>query len=333
MQSENIAMRDFGLHYHPVVALDYHSPFYGLNEVAYYPWYWRTIDGGHGAAPDEVMMSSISKEFASLIVNDAGDSTYRSHRGLVEEGDFLAYYYGSFGTVSFTVELSDTTIQRPSLVDSVIARNLPSIYFLLERALQGGITGVVRDSVTWEPLDAEVRVMEHTNTDIRPRLCRSDFGRYDRILDPGSYTLRFSKSGYATSFVTNVTVESAPVTNDVLLVPLAPRPPAPTLQFPSESQRLYANLITFDWSDISQATRYLIEISTDSASENLIISDSNLTTSSFPLSTPLSNGTYFWRVKGGNNNGWGPYTPAHKFIIDAHSVIDNPHTTTVYALK
>jgi hypothetical protein len=332
-QTENISMRDFGLRYHPTIALDYHSPFYGLSEVIYYPWFWRVTDGGYGAAPDEAVMTAISNQFASLIVNDAGDSTYRSHRGVVEEGDFLAYYYGSFGTVSFTVELSDTTIQRASLVDSVIARNLPSVYFLLERILQGRITGVVRDSVTLEPLDAEVRVMERHNNDIRPRLCRSDFGRYDRILDPGSYTLRFTKSGYVTKFIYKVTVDSLPVTNDALLVPLAPRPPAPTLLFPTDNHILTDNQFIFDWSDAILANRYLIEISTDSAMQNLIISDSSLTISSFPIFTPLSNGTYFWRVKGGNGNGWGLYAPTQRFIIDAQSVFDNSQPPKLFTPK
>jgi hypothetical protein len=332
-QSENIAMREFGIHYHPIVALDYHSPFYGLSEVTYYPWYWRITDGGQGNAPDEALMSSISNQFASLIVNDAGDSTYRSHRGLVEEGDFLAYYYGTFGTVSFTVELSDTTIQRGNLVDSIVARNLPSVYFILERALQGRITGVVRDSVTLEPLDAEVRVMEHTNSDIRPRLCRADFGRYDRILDPGSYTLRFSKSGYITKFVANVTVGSSPVINDILLVPLAPRPPAPTLLFPADNQILTDNQLVFDWSDVTLASKYLIEVSTDSSMQNLLISDSTLTSSAFPLFSPLSDGVYFWRVKGGNSNGWGPYALAQRFTIDAQSVYENPRQPTQFTLN
>jgi len=331
-QTENIAMREFGLRYHPTVALDYHSPFYGLSEVVYYPWFWRTTDGGQGAAPDEPMMSSISNQFASFIINDTGDSTYRSHRGVVEEGDFLAYYYGSFGTISFTVELSDTTIQRANLVDSIIAHNLPSVYFLLERALKGRITGVVRDSVTLEPLDAEVRVLERHNSDIRPRLCRTDFGRYDRILEPGSYTLRFTKSGYAAKYIYNVTIDSLPVTNDALLVPFAPRPPAPTLLFPTADQILTDNQFIFDWSDDTLASNYLIEISTDSAMQNLIISDSNLTISSFPIFTPLSNGTYFWRVKGGNSNGWGPYASLQRFTIDAQSVYENPQQPTQFAL-
>lgn len=331
-QSENMAMRDFGLRFHPIVAIDYHSPFYGLSEVVYYPWFWRTSDGGHGASPDEAMMSSIGNQFAASIINDAGDSTYRSRRAVVSEGDFLAYYYGYFGTAAFTVELSDTTIQRASLVDSIVTRNLPSIYFLLERALRGRITGVVRDSVTLEPLDAEVRVLECHNDDIRPRLCRADFGRYDRILNPGSYSLRFTKNEYLTQYIYNVIVDSLPVTNDILLVPLAPRPPAPVLIFPSDGQIMNNNQFAFDWSDVDLATTYLIEISIDSTFQNPIIYDSTLTNSTYELLSPPSVGTYHWRVKGGNGNGWGPYALAQRFTIEAQS-IENPQRAIQFTLQ
>ncbi len=331
-QTENIAMFNFGWHYHPVVALDYHSPTFGLGEVVYYPWYWRPTDGGQGEAPDEPMMSFIGGQFASLIRNDAGDSTYRARRGIVSEGDLNSYFYGTFGSAVLTVELSDTTIQHGSMVDSIVARNLPSVYFLLERALQGRITGVVRDSVTLEPLDAEVRVMELTNSDIRPRLCRSDFGRYDRILNPGNYTLGFVKSGYYPVRIDNVSVGTSPVTRDVLLVPFSPRPPAPILQFPANGQTLSNNQFTFDWTDVSLANQYLIELSPDSSFGTIIIRDSSLTASSYPLPSPLANGTYFWRVKGGNNNGWGPYTPAFRFIVDAQSAADDPELPSQFTL-
>jgi len=250
----------------------------------------------------------------------------------VSEGEFLAYYYGYFGTAAFTVELSDTTIQRASLVDSIVTRNLPSIYFLLERALRGRITGVVRDSVTLEPLDAEVRVLECHNDDIRPRLCRADFGRYDRILNPGSYSLRFTKNEYLTQYIYNVIVDSLPVTNDILLVPLAPRPPAPVLIFPSDGQIMNNNQFAFDWSDVDLATTYLIEISIDSTFQNPIIYDSTLTNSTYELLSPPSVGTYHWRVKGGNGNGWGPYALAQRFTIEAQS-IENPQRAIQFTLQ
>ena len=324
-QSENRAMRDFGLHYKPVVALDYHSPVYGLGEVAYYPWYWRPADGGNGPSPDEAMMSNIARQFASLIINDRGDSTYQARRALVDHGDFNCFFYGNFGSVVFTVEVSDTTIQHGSMVDGIVSRNLPAIYFLLSRSLQGRITGVVRDSVTLEPLEAEVRVLERNNQDINPRLSRPDNGRYNRILSGGSYSLAFVKDGYRSKILYGVSVSNTPVENNVLLSPLYPRPPAPTLIFPSNGFTITQNTFTFDWTDAALASSYLIEVANDTMFSSIVLSDSNVTTSQYAFSNPLTNGQYCWRVRPRNSNGWGPYSLRFRFIVDSHSSIgDSP---------
>jgi hypothetical protein len=316
-QHENISMRDFGWHYRPIVALDYHSPSYGMGEVVYHPWYWRLSDGGHGVAPDEAMMASIARNFAALIINDRDDSTYRVRRSLIEDGDFNSYFYGNFGTVVFTVEVSDTTIQNPRLVDDIVDRNLPSIYYLLERALKGGITGVIRDSVTLEPLEAEVRVMERTNADIKPRMSRPDLGRYDRILDPGVYTLGFLKNGYYPQQINRILIGNAPVVQDIYLSPYNPRPPAPIPQ----SRKKYSKnkQITFDWSPVKLAKQYLFEVSIDSTFSNIVVRDSSIAETKFAPRFQLSSGQYYWRVKGSNENGWGPYSVVSSIKIGAKS--------------
>ncbi len=231
-QTENIAMAEFGWTYRPLVALDYHSPTYGRPNVAYYPWYWYASDGGHGFGPDESLMQSICQSFTSLIEAIPDDSltdTYTARRALVNKGDLKTYFYGNFGSVAFSVEISDTTIQDPALVDTIITAHLPGQYYLLQRALGAGITGVIRDSVTLEPIEAEVQVLEHINPDINPRLSRPDYGRYRRLLAPGTYTLRFLKDEYFTKTIGNVNVTGgSPTEVDVLLAPINPEP-VPTL--------------------------------------------------------------------------------------------------------
>lgn len=231
-QDENIALAQLGRDYRPLIALDYHSPSYGRPNVAYYPWYWYPNQGGHGFGPDEALMQSICQSFTSLIEaipDDSMTGTYTARRALVNKGDFKTYYYGNFGTAAFSVEISDTTIQDPALVDQIVAAHLPGQYYLLERALGPGITGIIRDSLTLVPLEAEVQVLERINADINPRLSRPDFGRYRRLLAPGIYTLRFLKSGYTTKTLNFVEVANGPPTEvDVLLSPANPEP-VPTL--------------------------------------------------------------------------------------------------------
>jgi len=231
-QDENIAMAEFAWHYRPLVALDYHSPSYGRPNVSYYPWYWYANQGGHGFSPDEALMLSICQSFSSLIEaipDDSSTGTYTARRALVNKGDFKTYFYGNFGTASFSVEISDTTIQDPALVDTIVTAHLPGQYYLLQRALGPGITGVIRDSITLAPLEAEVQVLERINPDINPRLSRPDYGRYGRLLAPGTYTLRFLKDEYFEKTVSNVVVTSGgPTEVNVLLSPVNPYP-APTL--------------------------------------------------------------------------------------------------------
>ena len=231
-QAENIAMAEFGWRYRPLIALDYHSPTYGRPNVAYYPWYWYANEGGHGYGPDENLMQSICQSFTSLIEaipDDSATGTYTARRALVNKGDYKTYFYGNFGSAAFSVEVSDTTIQDPALVDEIIAAHLPGQYYLLERALGPGITGIIRNSFTLLPIEAEVQVLEHINADINPRLSRPDYGRYGRLLAPGSYTLKFLKEDYFTQTIGNVIVTAGgPTEVDVLLEPVNPEP-VPTL--------------------------------------------------------------------------------------------------------
>lgn len=141
-ESENRSIAAFGQKYKPMVALEYHSPSYGRPEVAYYNWYWYASQGGHGYAPDESMMGDICRQYASRIIDDAGDSCYEARRGLVNKGDFKTYFYANFGTISFSVEISDTTIQDTSLVDGIVARHLPGEYYLMQRILGPSIADI-----------------------------------------------------------------------------------------------------------------------------------------------------------------------------------------------
>lgn len=320
-QTENIAMADFAWHYRPLIAIDYHSPSYGRPNVGYYPWYWYSSQGGHGMGPDETLMQSICASFTSLIdaiPDDSATGTYTARRALVNKGDFKTYFYGNFGTAAFSVEISDTTIQDTALIDTIVTAHLPGQYYLLQRALGPGITGVIRDSVTLEPLEAEVQVSQHINADINPRLSRPDFGRYRRLLAPGSYTLVFLKNDYATKTIYNVSVGSGgPTETDVLLRPLHPRPPAPQQQYPPQDTTVNINTLDFIWNSSVYADHYLFELYYQEDFDNPVYIDSAITDTSLSLETPLSDSLYTWRIKGGNENGWGPYSEDWSFEVNA----------------
>ncbi len=316
-QTENIAIAAFAWEYRPLLALDYHSPTYGRSEVAYYNWYWYPSDGGHGFAPDEALMKQICDAYCLRIVNDAGDSCYEARRALVNKGDFKTYFYGNFGTVSFSVEISDTTIQDTSLVDGVVARHLPGEYYLLQRILGPGITGIIRDSLTDLPLEAEVQVLERINADINPRLSRPDFGRYRRVLAPGTYTLRFLKSGYETLTVSNVVVINGPPTAvNVKLRPIGtPPPPAPLLAFPVDGAQFDTNHVKLAWRPAITATSYILELAQDSLFFSIFERDSTVVDTFYTNVIGFNEGKYYWRVTARNSGGVSPRSAVRDFDI------------------
>jgi hypothetical protein len=316
-ESENVCMAAWGQKYKPLVAVEYHSPTYGRSEKVYYNWYWYSSDGGHGMAPDENSMHNIGIGFAGSVINDRGDSTYEARRALVNKGDFKTYFYGNFGTAAFVCEVSDTTIQDTSLVDGICQRNLAGMYYLLRRSGYARLTGVVTDSITGAPLNAEVQVVEAISADINPRLTRANTGRYDRLIDPGTYTLRFVKSGYATKTITGVIVNnSGPTTTNARLRPLNPVPDTPVLVYPSNGASFAdSTALNFDWNNANNATTYIIEIAHDVGFGSYFAFDSTLAVSAYRNAILLSPGTYFWRVTAHNSNGYSARSQVWQFTI------------------
>jgi hypothetical protein len=318
-ESENRALRDLGMKYKPLIAVDYHSPTYGRTEVVYYNWYWYASDGGNGMAPDELSMRHIGDAFAGSIVDDAGDSSYEARRALVNKGDYKTYFYANFGTAAFVCEISDTTIQDTSLVDSICQRHLPGMYYLLRRAGYARLTGVVTDSITSLPLEAEVEVQQATSPDINPRFTRPTTGRYDRLIDPGTYTLVFRKDGYASKTVTGVVVtNSGPTTRNVQLAPSSPPPATPILVSPQNGAAVEDSLaLNFDWNDATYATGYVVEIARDPAFADLFERDSTVTLSTYRNTIPFTFDQYYWRITAWNGAGFSGRSQTWAFSIDA----------------
>jgi len=326
-ESETRAVRDLGIKYKPIIAVDYHSPTYGRQEVLYYCWYWSS----HGMAPDELSMKHIGLEFGWAIITDSGDSTYEARRGLVNKGDFKTYFYGNFGTAAFTCEVSDTTIQDTSMVDDICQRHLPGMYYLLERGGYARLSGIVTDSLTGLPLQAEVEVLQATGPEINPRLTRINTGRYDRLIDPGVYTLRFIKENYVTKTIYNVVVSNSGVTEtNVQLVSENPLPLTPVLISP-ENGTFFADStnLNFDWSDAAFAVGYIYEISTDINFNTIYESDSTVYSSSYRNLTSFESGRYYWRVSSFNGGGYSARSEIWWFDILQGSVplapeLENP---------
>ncbi len=215
-ESETRIIRDLALENHFVFDVCYHNVRTGQGELVYWPWRWGTQ-----FCIDYPFIKKIADTLASKIINDAGNGTYASIYGYATEGTARNWLYGVGGTFAYTIEVSRSCYPPGYLVDSICIRNLPGAYYLLERAFGSGITGTITDSITNQPLVAEVRVSGFYDSTLPPRMSDSIFGRYRRILNPGTYTLYFIKSGYDTVIVEGVVVEPGfPETLNIKMQPL-----------------------------------------------------------------------------------------------------------------
>jgi len=216
-ENETQAIRDLALDRHFLFDICYHCVRTGQGELVYYPWRWGTQ-----FCVDYPFIKKVVDTLASKIINDQGNGTYVPMYGYATEGTARNWLYGVCGTFAYTIEVSRSCYPPGYLVDSICFRNLPGAYYLLERTFGSSITGKITDSVTYLPLGAEVRIVDYYDSTLLPRLSDSIYGRYRRVVNPGTYKLEFIKNGYKIAIFDSILVQPGiPTVLNVRLEPLA----------------------------------------------------------------------------------------------------------------
>ena len=215
-ESENQAIRDLALEQRFAFAILYHSARTGTKEVIYYPWRW-----GDKHPPDFPIIMDTAERVAELVGRDDGTGNYTPWCSSLRAPFARDWFYVRTGTIPILIEVGSTIQPLGKDVDKICERNRVGAYYLLDRVLEGGITGCVTDSITGEPLEAKVDILEASGGILSPRKCDSQYGRYRRILLPGSYTVDVSKVGYRGKRLSDIIVNpSRPTVLDIALAPL-----------------------------------------------------------------------------------------------------------------
>ena len=113
-----------------------------------------------------------------------------------------------------------------ALIEDTIDRLMLAMLFLMDRTIgyntdASQITGIVTDGSTGMPLEDATIIIDELHSGVQKPRKSDEFGRYRRILEPGTYSVRYEKSGY---FPLNFFVTanpSSPTTQIVTLVPLS----------------------------------------------------------------------------------------------------------------
>ncbi|MCX6156853.1 MAG: hypothetical protein NTY74_02615 [Ignavibacteriae bacterium] len=92
-------------------------------------------------------------------------------------------------------------------------------------------------------------------------------------------------------------------------------PTAPTLLLPVNNAVGVSLTPFMDWSDVSGATTYRIQVATNNLFTNIVYNNATITTSEFTLPSGYLIGStqYFWRVAAINSGGQGPYSTVFNF--------------------
>ncbi len=209
-----------------IFSINWHSSRTGNHsEKLHYSFEWE----GGKRCPDFVENQTVAEQVASLIHKEDSNDTYEPSPSLGRKGLAHDWFYQQYGTFQYLIECGTSNIQPPAeIVDHVCQENAQGAYYLLNRAMgyqtdRNMLTGHITDAETGEPLSAQVIVLEKDASYFAPRMSDILYGRFYRILQPGTYTLKIKKKGYQDLLVENVGINtSSPTELNIQLTPLPP---------------------------------------------------------------------------------------------------------------
>lgn len=210
-------MINFASQIKPIFDISYHT----YSELIIYPY---GCSGDY--TPEHEVVSAVGNAMASIIERDAGGFGYdagTSWETLYDtDGGDIDWYYAVLGTFAYVIEVNSSSQgflpNYNQWRNDTVERLRVSWQYLLNRLEGPAVTGHVLDACTGEPVQAQIAIQEYPLTaDETPRVA-NNFGRFYRILNPGTYHLQVSAAGYSPATIP-VTIGSSKLTTDVALVP------------------------------------------------------------------------------------------------------------------
>ncbi len=216
-QPETLAMIDFMNKRKISLSANFHSG----SEVLNYPWdTWETRHA------DDAWFQYIAHEYADTVHEFSSGYMTGFNDGITNGYDWYSISGGRQDYITFfrggreiTMELDYDFITPESQLLDLWNYNYRSLLHYMEQTMFG-ISGVVTDSVTGEPLCARIEVIGH-DYDSTHVYSDSIHGDYYRLIEEGTYQVQFTAPGYHDKTIDNVFVQNRQKNQlDVPMVPL-----------------------------------------------------------------------------------------------------------------
>ncbi|MEZ5359358.1 MAG: M14 family zinc carboxypeptidase [Candidatus Zixiibacteriota bacterium] len=204
-QPETIAQMDFSAEHSFVISANFH----GGAEVVNYPW-----DTWSRLCADNDWWVMVSRDFAdsaqyyspSGFLTDLNNGITNGYAWYTITGgrqDFMNYFRHCR---EVTLEISDTKLLSASSLPAWWNYLKSSMLHYLEQGLYG-FRGIVTDATTGDPLKAMIEIVGHDLAiDSSYVFTDPDVGDYHRMVEAGTYDIKFSAPGYTPKTLKTKTV-------------------------------------------------------------------------------------------------------------------------------
>jgi large repetitive protein len=109
-------------------------------------------------------------------------------------------------------------------------------------------------------------------------------------------------------------VSVSPTSSIYRFTTITEKPVAPLLMSPEQAGQADPNGAIFIWAPALRADRYNIQVALDSLFSSFVLNDSTLVDTSFIVSSLTPHTNYWWRVRGYNAAGYGPFSSQWNFL-------------------
>jgi flagellar hook capping protein FlgD len=99
-----------------------------------------------------------------------------------------------------------------------------------------------------------------------------------------------------------------------------PIPDPPILELPADGATDVSQPVTWDWNDVSGASKYHIQVDNDNTDfKSLVVDNDSRISSDFTWDGLMDATDYYWRVRSGNDCGWSDWSDHRDFTTDTQT--------------